>query len=58
VEKVTISGRGVWYRILIGHFVNNEDASNYMKEKKILDAHPGSFVQLKSAGQSSDLTNP
>ena len=51
VERVEIRKRGVWYRILMGHFASIEDASNYMKEKKILKTHPGSFVQLKSEGR-------
>jgi len=53
LERVNIRKRGVWYRILTGHFVSIEDATNYMKEKKISEAHPGSFVQLKSEGRSS-----
>jgi general secretion pathway protein D len=53
VEKVKIRKRGVWYRILTGHFASIEDASNYMKEKKISETHPGSFVQLKAEGRSS-----
>jgi cell division septation protein DedD len=52
VERVNIRKRGVWYRILTGHFTSIEDATNYMKEKKILEAHPGSFIQLKSAVRS------
>jgi len=51
VERVEIRKRGVWYRILTGHFASVEDASNYMREKKILKTHPGSFVQLKSEGR-------
>jgi general secretion pathway protein D len=58
VEKVTLSGRGVWYRILIGHFANKDEAANYIKDKKISDAFSGSFVQLTSAGQSSRVKNP
>jgi hypothetical protein len=53
VEKVKIRKRGVWYRILKGQFASIEDASNYMKEKNILEKHPGSFVQLKSEGRTS-----
>jgi septal ring-binding cell division protein DamX len=51
VERVEIRNRGVWYRILTGHFASIEDASNYMKKKKILKTHPGSFVQLTSEGR-------
>jgi len=53
VERVKIRKRGVWYRILTGQFASIEDASNYIKEKKILESHPGSFVQLKAEGRSS-----
>ncbi|MEN6320232.1 MAG: secretin N-terminal domain-containing protein [Syntrophaceae bacterium] len=58
IEKVSLRGRGVWYRILVGHFMNKAEAANYMKDKKISDAFSGSFVQLTSAGQSSSMTNP
>ncbi len=53
VERVKIRKRGIWYRILTGQFASIEDASNYMNEKKILETHPGSFVQLKAEGRSS-----
>ena len=53
VERVKIRKRGVWYRILTGQFASIVDASNYMKEKKISETHPGSFVQLKAEGRSS-----
>ncbi len=52
MERVHIQGRGVWYRILLGHFANIDEASTYMKEKNVLKAYPGSFVQLTSEGQS------
>ena len=58
MERVVLRGQGVWYRIMIGHFTSAEDARRYMKEKKIIDAHPGSFVQQKSAGQSPGMQNP
>ena len=48
MERVSLNRRGVWYRIMVGHFANGEDASSYIKEKKMSDAYPGSFVQLKS----------
>ena len=50
MEKVYIQGRGVWNRILVGHFTTFEEASIYMKEKKVSDAYPGSFVKLTSEG--------
>jgi hypothetical protein len=52
MERVHIQGRGVWYRSLLGHFANIEEASTYMKEKKVFKVYPGSFVQLTSEGQS------
>jgi len=52
MERVHIRGRGAWYRILIGHFANNEEASTYMKEQDVLKGYPGSFVQATSEGQS------
>jgi hypothetical protein len=52
MERVHVPGRGVWYRILLGHFANIDEASTYMKEKNILKAYPGSFVQFTSEGQS------
>ncbi len=48
MERVSLTGRGVWYRIMVGHFPSYEDASKYIREKKVSDAHPGSFVQLKA----------
>jgi len=52
MEKVYIQGRGVWNRILVGHFATFEEASVYLKEEKLFDAYPGSFVKLTSEGQS------
>ncbi len=48
MERVSVAGRGVWYRIMVGHFASYEDASKYIREKKVSNAHPGSFVQLKA----------
>ncbi|HET6460032.1 MAG TPA: tetratricopeptide repeat protein [Syntrophales bacterium] len=48
MERVYIPERGIWYRILVGHFANIEKASTYLKEKKIFKTYPGSFVQLAS----------
>ncbi|HVO66321.1 MAG TPA: SPOR domain-containing protein [Syntrophales bacterium] len=51
-ERANIPGRGTWYRILIGHFANTKEASTYMKEKKVLEMYPGSFIQSISEGNS------
>jgi OOP family OmpA-OmpF porin len=48
METVNTRERGVWHRILLGNFSSQEDASTYMREAKILDAYPGSFIQMKS----------
>lgn len=48
MEKVHLPGRGIWYRILLGYFPSAEEASNYMKEKKIFDAYPDSYVRPRS----------
>ena len=51
LERADVRGR-IWYRILIGHYANSEEASAYMKQKKVLEAYPGSFIQVTSGGQS------
>jgi hypothetical protein len=48
METVSIPERGVWHRILLGSFSSHEDASKYMRETKILDTYPGSFIKMKS----------
>ena len=55
MERVYIHGQGAWYRILLGQFTTVEEASAYMKEKKVLKVYPGSFVQLKAERRSSRL---
>ncbi len=50
MEIVYIRGR-IWCRILVGHFVTREEASTYMKQKKVFKTYPGSFVQLTSEEQ-------
>lgn len=48
IEKVHLPERGIWYRILLGYFTSAEEASDYMKEKRIVDAYPDSYVQSRS----------
>jgi cell division septation protein DedD len=38
------SGR-VWHRILLGRFRDRDAAAAFMKDKKILNLFPGSFIQ-------------
>ncbi|OPX41384.1 MAG: hypothetical protein B1H13_02390 [Desulfobacteraceae bacterium 4484_190.3] len=42
--RADIEGRGVWYRVFIGHFADREDAVRYMTEKGIEKSYPGSWV--------------
>ncbi len=51
MDTVSVEGR-VWYRIFVGHFTTHEEASTYMKQKKIFKEYPESFVQLTSKGES------
>jgi hypothetical protein len=48
MEKVHLPGRGIWYRIFLGYFMTADEASDYMKKKRIADAYPGSYVQSRS----------
>lgn len=52
METVSIQGRGIWHRILLGNFSTMAEAESYMKEKQISRAFRDSFVQKKSAGKS------
>lgn len=42
--RADIEGKGVWYRVFIGHFTDREEAIRYMKEKGIDRSYPGSWV--------------
>ncbi len=46
--RVNIEGKGVWYRVFIGHFANNKDAVKYMREKGINKSYPGSWVVMSA----------
>ena len=47
METVSISGRGVWHRILIGNFSTAEEAAEYQKNDGVAREHPYSFIQRK-----------
>ncbi len=51
MDTVYVEGRG-WYRIFVGRFATHDEASAYMKQKKILKEYPGSFVQSTSKEES------
>ncbi len=48
METVTIAGRGVWHRILIGRFSTTEEAEDYRKHENLAREYPYCFVQLRS----------
>ena len=45
LAKIKIKGRGVWYRIYLGHFAGRAEAARYMEEKKIKEIYPECFIQ-------------
>jgi len=45
LAKITTKDRGVWYRVYLGHFASRTEAARYMKEKKIKESFPESFIQ-------------
>lgn len=47
METVSIAGRGVWHRILIGNFSTAEQAAEYQKNDRAAREHPYSFIQRK-----------
>jgi cell division protein FtsN len=48
VEVIRIEGKGPWYRVLVGRFENRDDALRYLKDHRIGEAYPGSFVQTST----------
>ncbi len=51
VEAVSIPGKGLWHRVLLGQFKNRAAALRYSKDRRIGETYPGSFIQ-KSVVQS------
>lgn len=47
VETVTLPGRGVWHRVLIGSFATAEEAAEYRQER-LAGRYPLSFVQRRT----------
>lgn len=54
LARVNIEGKGVWYKVFIGHFANNKDAVKYMREKGIDKSYPGSWVVERPLPASGD----
>jgi hypothetical protein len=57
LETVRITGRGVWHRILVGHFPTAEKAADYQKSHGLASDYPYSFIQELSRGrpQAADV---
>lgn len=45
---VSMGDRGIWYRILLGHFRTFDEASAFMQANRLKDFFPDSFVQKVS----------
>jgi cell division septation protein DedD len=43
--------RGTLYKVFVGHFVDRNEAAQFLKDKTILKNYPGSFVQEVSSSQ-------
>lgn len=43
--KVDLGKRGIWYRIYLGQFTGRAEAARFMREKKIKEIFPYSFIQ-------------
>jgi hypothetical protein len=50
LQKAIIEGKGIWYRVLIGHYQTRDQAMAYLREKGIAEAYPGSFIQKTGKG--------
>ncbi len=61
METVSIAGRGVWHRILLGNFSTAEEAAQYQKSDSVAREHPYGFIQRKygrSAGGEPPPRSP
>ena len=47
LEAVSIAGRGVWHRILLGDFATVEEAAEYRTADRVARKHPYGFIQRK-----------
>jgi hypothetical protein len=61
METVSIAGRGVWHRILLGDFSTAEEAAAYRERDRVAREHPYRFIQKKfgkSAGEGPPPRSP
>jgi cell division septation protein DedD len=42
---------GILYKVLVGHFIDRNEAAEFMKDKSILNDYPGSFILAISSSK-------
>jgi len=47
--------RGTFYKVFVGHFKDEKEGTRFLKEKKILNAYPGSFVRKEPSFEVHQL---
>jgi len=47
--------RGTFYKVFVGHFKNEKEGMRFLKEKKILNDYPGSFVRREPSFEVHQL---
>ena len=43
--------RGILYRVFVGHFMDRNEAAEFVKGKRILNDYPGSFIRVISSSE-------
>jgi hypothetical protein len=43
--------KGILFKVLVGHFMDRNEAAEFMKDKSILDDYPGSFILAISSSK-------
>jgi hypothetical protein len=56
LETVSIPGRGVWHRILLGDFASDAEAGDYRQGRGVARDYPNSFIQKKSGAPGEPKT--
>jgi len=55
LTKIEGKKRGTFYKVFVGHFKNEKDGTRFLKEKGILNNHPGSFVRKEPSFEVHQL---
>ncbi|MBA4422443.1 MAG: hypothetical protein C0390_04980 [Syntrophus sp. (in: bacteria)] len=58
METISIAGRGVWHRILLGNFSTAEEAAEYQKSDTVAREHPYGFIQRKHGSDTISFPIP